>query len=51
MQAVEFTTELSDTALLSIPTDIASQLPKSGKARSIVLTDDSAEDAIYDTLR
>ena len=70
MHAIEFTTELSDAAVLSIPTDVAAQLPKSGKARIIVLTDDtsddadwqagayaqflrddSAEDAIYDTLR
>ena len=70
MHAIEFTTELSDAAVLSIPSDVAAQLPKSGKARIIVLTDDSsddaewragayaqflrddsAEDAIYDTLR
>jgi hypothetical protein len=70
MNAVEFTTELSGAAVLSIPREIAAQLPKSGKARLIVLTDDatdeaewrvgayeqclrddSAEDAIYDSLR
>ena len=70
MKAVEFTTELSGAAVLPIPREIAAQLPKSGKARVIVLTDestdeaewragayeqflrdDSAEDAIYDSLR
>ena len=70
MNAVEFTTELSGRAVLPIPQDIAAQLPKSGKARVIVLTDedtdeaqwragayeqflrdDSAQDAIYDSLR
>jgi hypothetical protein len=40
MNAVEFTTELSDSAILKIPSDAAAQLPKSGKARVIVLTDD-----------
>ena len=70
VHAVEFTTELSGAAVLPIPGEIAAQLPKSGKARIIVLTDDatdeaewragayeqflrddSAEDAIYDSLR
>ena len=70
MNAVEFTTELSGAAVLPITREIAAQLPKSGKARVIVLTDentdeagwragayeqflrdDSAEDAIYDSLR
>ena len=70
MNAVEFTTELSGIAVLPIPQEIAAQLPKSGKARVIVLTDedtdeaqwragayeqflrdDSAQDAIYDSLR
>jgi hypothetical protein len=70
MNAVEFTTELSGEAVLPIPREIAAQLPKSGKARVIVLTDEdtdaadwragayeqflrdnSAEDAVYDSLR
>ncbi len=70
MNAVQFTTELNGAAVLSIPQGIAAQLPKSGRARIIVLTDqdaeqaewragayeqflreDSAEDAIYDSLR
>jgi len=45
MNAVEFTTELSGAATLSIPPRIAEQLPKSGKARVIVLTGEDADDA------
>ena len=45
MNAVEFTTELSGAAVLPIPRDIAAQLPKSGKARIIVLTDDTTGEA------
>ena len=45
MNAVEFTTELSGAAMLSIPREIAAQLPKSGKARIIVLTDEDADQA------
>ncbi len=44
MKAVEFTTELSGSAVLQIPSEVAAQLPKSGRARVIVLTnDDEAE--------
>ena len=45
MNAVEFTTELSGAAMLSIPREIAAQLPKSGKARIIVLTDEDTDHA------
>jgi len=45
MNAVEFTTELSGAAVLSIPQDIAAQLPKSGKARIIVLTEEDTDQA------
>ena len=45
MNAVEFVTELSGAAVLSIPTEIAAQLPKTGRARIIVLTDDHSDDA------
>jgi hypothetical protein len=38
MNAVEFTTELSGTAVLQIPSDAAAQLPKTGKVRVILLT-------------
>jgi len=70
MSAIEFTTELSEKPVLTIPSEIAAQLPKAGRARVIVLTgdnadeaewqlaayeqflrDDSAADAIYETLR
>jgi hypothetical protein len=44
MNAVEFTTELSDSAVLTIPTEIAARLPKAGRARVIVLTDEDNED-------
>ena len=39
MKAVEFTTELTGAAVLSLPVDVAAQLPKAGKARVILLTD------------
>ena len=39
MTALEFTTELSGASVLSIPPEIAAQLPKAGKARIIVLTE------------
>jgi hypothetical protein len=45
MKAIEFTTELSGVATLQIPTDIAVQLPKAGKARVIVLTDEGTDEA------
>ena len=45
MNAIEFTTELSGGAVLQIPSEAAAQLPKSGKARVIILTDDGADDA------
>lgn len=43
MSAIEFTTELSGKPI-SVPKDVAAKLPKSGKARVIILTDvDSGE--------
>jgi hypothetical protein len=47
MHAIEFTTELSAAAVLAIPSDVAAQLPKSGKARIIVLTEDTDDDAAW----
>ncbi len=44
MHAIEFTTELGHEPVLIIPANVAAQLPKSGKARIIVLTGDDAED-------
>lgn len=40
MNAIEFTTTLTGKALLDIPTNIANRLPKAGKARVILLTDE-----------
>ena len=45
MNAVEFTTELSASGMLKIPSEAAAQLPKSGIARVIVLTQEDSEDA------
>ena len=45
MKAVEFTTELNGQPVLAIPQDVAAQLPKVGKARVIVLTDEPTDDA------
>ena len=66
MNAIEFTTELTEEPVLTIPDEIASLLPKTGKARVIVLTnedndwqaaayeqflrDDSPEDSAYEAL-
>ena len=44
MNAVEFTIELSGTGVLKIPSEAAAQLPKSGMARVIVLTQEDSED-------
>ena len=67
MNAIEFTTELSEEPVLTIPSELAARLPKAGKARVIILTgddndwqlasyeqflrDDSPEDAVYEALR
>ena len=45
MHAIEFTTELSDSRMLPIPQEVADQLPKTGRARIIVLTDELTGDA------
>lgn len=47
MNAIEFTTELNGAAALSIPQEIAARLPKTGRARVIVLTADDGEDAAW----
>ena len=44
MRAIEFITELSSNPVLSVPKEAAAQLPKSGKARVIVLTSDDLDD-------
>ncbi|HUF63962.1 MAG TPA: hypothetical protein VMN36_17920 [Verrucomicrobiales bacterium] len=45
MNAVEFTTELTDSGMLRIPAEAAAQLPTTGRARVIILTDDRGDDA------
>jgi hypothetical protein len=45
MHAIEFTTELSNSQTLAIPQEVAAQLPKTGRARIIVLTDEPTGDA------
>lgn len=45
MKAVKFTTELSGAAVLPIPIEVAAQLPKTGMARIILLTDEHSDDA------
>ncbi len=45
MNVIEFTTELSEKPELTIPTEIAEQLPKAGRARVIVLTGELTDDA------
>ena len=40
MRAVEFTTELGNKPVVTIPKEVADKLPKSGRARIIVLTPD-----------
>jgi len=44
MRAIEFTTELSGSLMLPIPQGVAEQLPKTGKVRIIVLTDELTGD-------
>ena len=45
MKAVEFTTELKGSNVLEVPSEVAAQLPKAGRARVIVLTSEENEEA------
>ena len=45
MKAVQFTTELSGATILHIPSEVAAQLPKAGRARVIVVTGEDNEEA------
>ena len=45
MHAVEFTTQLGEQPVLSIPPEVAAKLPKSGHARIIILTADDPDEA------
>jgi hypothetical protein len=45
MRTVEFTTELGEKPVVTIPQEVAAQLPKVGRARIIILTADDPDDA------
>ena len=47
MRVVEFTTELGKKPVVTIPREVADKLPKSARARIIVLTPDDPEDALW----
>lgn len=47
MNAVEFLADLSDGGALQIPPEAAARLPKSGRARVIVLTLEDQEEACW----
>ena len=49
MNAVEFITELSGATVLPIPVEVAAQLPKTGRARIIVLTGEHSDDSDWRT--
>jgi transaldolase len=44
MKAVEFTTNLTGAAMITIPAEVATQLPKKGSARVIVLTGEQTDE-------
>lgn len=44
MHAVEFTIELGANRVVTIPEEIAAQLPEAGRARVIILTGDDSDD-------
>ena len=45
MHAVEFTVELKGEPVVTIPAEVAAELPKTGVARVIILTGDARPDA------
>jgi hypothetical protein len=49
MNAIEFVTKLEGADVLKIPSDIVARLPKAGKARIIVLTEEPTEDEEWRT--
>ncbi len=44
MSAIEFETELSGQPILSIPPEVVAQLPKSGRAKVVLLVRPDVED-------
>ncbi|HXE52773.1 MAG TPA: hypothetical protein VN541_07140 [Tepidisphaeraceae bacterium] len=47
MSVVDFNAELNESGTLTIPPDVAAQLPKSGRVRVIVVTDIEADDRTW----
>ena len=47
MRAIEFQTDLKGKKALAIPEDVAKQLPRTGKARVIVLFEQDREDEAW----
>lgn len=45
MEVIEFTTELGGSQILPIPSEAAARLPKTGKARVIVISGEDIEDS------
>jgi hypothetical protein len=45
MSAIEFTIELTEKPVLAVPQEVADQLPKTGRARVIVITNGSDGDS------
>jgi hypothetical protein len=45
MRQIEFDTELQDKPFLAVPQEVAAQLPKSGRAKVILLVAEDAEDS------
>jgi hypothetical protein len=45
VHAVEFTAELGEQPVVKIPQEVAAQLPKTGRARVIILTGGDSNDA------
>ena len=50
MRQIEFDTELQDKPCLTVPQEVAAQVPKSGHAKLIqqFMREDSPEDSVYD---
>lgn len=47
MNAIEFTSYLTDSSQLTIPLDIAARIPNTGKVRVIMLMDENVDDNIW----
>jgi hypothetical protein len=45
MDAIEFTTDLTESPVLAIPPDASARLPKSGRVRGLGMTEEDADDA------